>query len=163
MSATLGLSIVLVVLLLVVGVGIVTLLAGAAWMTLANRTPADDPLPPPSPPQRRPAAPSAPPRAPAPAPRAAAAPPRAPAPAPPPSLEQGLLGFFDDVPTVRTDTDEKEPESAKTELFQRGKMAIDWEEDSDEGEATEIFSAHGAAGDLAEFAFDDDEHTKRRS
>lgn len=56
----------------------------------------------------------------------------------------------------------REGESAKTELFQRGKMAIDWDDEEDEGEATEIFSAHGAAGDLAEFAFDDDDQSTGR-
>lgn len=84
--------------------------------------------------------------------------------APPLASNSGLLGFFDDEAFVSPTASSapREVEGAKTELFQRGKMAIDWDDDdSDEGEATEIFSAHGAAGDLAEFAFDDDDHTGR--
>lgn len=78
-------------------------------------------------------------------------------PPPPPPLggglgNGGLIGFFDD--------DAHGNDAAKTELFQRGAAAFDFPDDDDdpleEGEATEIFSAHGAAGDLAEFAFDQD-------
>lgn len=52
---------------------------------------------------------------------------------------------------------------AKTELFQRGAAAFDFEDEAqlDDGEATEIFSAHGPAGDLGEFAFDPEAETGR--
>jgi hypothetical protein len=67
----------------------------------------------------------------------------------------GLLGFFDD-------------ESSATGGDKRGGLfppRRGWAEDTgDEGEATEIFSAHGVAADLAEFALDEaDESTGRFS
>lgn len=51
--------------------------------------------------------------------------------------------------------DPSERDAAKTELFQRGASAFGFDPDSDaeepeEGGATEIFSAHGPAGDLAD-------------
>jgi predicted lipid-binding transport protein (Tim44 family) len=160
LSATLVASIVLFLLLLLVAVGVVLLLVGAAVVMMRSRS---APAAPPAPvPDRRPRA-APPPSAPPPAtPAARPAPSASPSTAGsggPPALGSGLLGFFDDEPsTQRTG----EVEGAKTELFQRGKMAIDWDDDEDEGEATEIFSAHGAAGDLAEFAFDDDEQSTGR-
>lgn len=65
----------------------------------------------------------------------------------------GLLGFFDDeVPSAPMPQDD----GAKTELFQRGAIPFDWDDDDEEDRegATEIFSSHGAAGDEAEFAYD---------
>lgn len=157
MSATLVLSIVLVLLLGVVAFGIVVLLVGAVLMMVRARRSASAPseaAPLPPPPQTLPPEPPKRPAGSVPP----ASPPHQPA-APPPALGAGLIGFFDDEPsTARTG----EVEGAKTELFQRGKMAIDWDDDEDEGEATEIFSAHGAAGDLAEFAFDDDDASTGR-
>jgi hypothetical protein len=144
--------------LLLLGIGLIMLLVRARGAA-APEAPVQAPPPPP-----RPAAPpvaqrSVPPRStPAPAPRAEA-----------PSLAggSGLLGFFDDESfsaAPGAPSAPREVEGAKTELFQRGKMAIDWDDDddSDEAEATEIFSAHGAAGDLAEFAFEDDDQSTGR-
>lgn len=70
--------------------------------------------------------------APAPARRAPAAPPPPPA---VPSLGSEAIG---------QDFAQVEDEGAKTEVFQRGSLPIDWDDD-DEGEATEIFRAdlHG--------------------
>ncbi len=166
---SIGIAIAIVLLLVLVLLGLLLLGVGVGMFVLRSRgsraEPARDAPPPraatPQPAPRRP--PSAPPKAsrpPAPAPAAQSAQ------APPLASSSGLLGFFDDEafvsPNASTAEPQREHEGAKTELFQRGKMAIDWDDDSDEAEATEIFSAHGAAGDLAEFAFDDDDQNTGR-
>jgi len=64
-----------------------------------------------------------------------------------------LLGFFDDESSV--------PGLGRAGLFGSGPVDLD---DSEEGQATEIFSAHAASGDLAEFAmYEGDEATGRFS
>ncbi len=152
---SIGIAIAIALLLVLVLLGLFLLGIGLIMLLLRARGAALPPEPAPRPAARvetPPAAPrSVPPPAPRPTPRAEA---------PPRGAGSGLLGFFDDEAFVApgAGSQPREVEAAKTELFQRGKMAIDWDDDdSDEGEATEIFSAHGAAGDLAEFAFDDDD------
>jgi hypothetical protein len=153
---TIGIAIIVVLLVGIVSVGLLLLGIGLVMLVMRGRAVAPaPPRAPPSPPQRvQQVVASVPPLASAPPPRPAPAPAHAPL-----GSNSGLLGFFDDEPYVSPGQAPREVESAKTELFQRGKMAIDWDEEEDEGEATEIFSAHGAAGDLAEFAFDDDEQS----
>ena len=164
MSATLGITIIVFLVLAAVGLGVVLLLLGVVVFLMRRRS-----APPPSRTARPEPAPAPPPAPVSASPRPTPIPSKPPTPsvppdpsAPPPALGGGLLGFFDDEVTTRSTPASGEVESAKTELFQRGKMAIDWDDDEDEGEATEIFSAHGAAGDLAEFAFDDDEQSTGR-
>jgi hypothetical protein len=74
-------------------------------------------------------------------------------PPPPTKKTSGLLGFFDEPPS--------EPgEAAKTELFQRGKIPANWDDESSEGaEATEIFSA--LTHETGDEGFVEDEDTTR--
>lgn len=80
--------------------------------------------------------------------------PSAPASGPTPLGSGGLIGFFDDESSVGG------LDGQHTELFQ-SKKTLDWGEEEEEG-ATEIFSAHSAPQDLAEFAFDEGEEATGR-
>ena len=82
---------------------------------------------------------------------------RAAATLPAPQQNGGLLGFFDD------ESSAPGLDAGRAGLFAPSGGGVPWPEDvSEEGEATEIFSSHSAAADLAEFAFDEaDEATGR--
>jgi hypothetical protein len=77
---------------------------------------------------------------------------------PSPQKDGGLLGFFDD------ESSAPGLDANRAGLFAPSGGGVPWpaEDVSEEGEATEIFSSHSAAADLAEFAFDEaDEATGR--
>ncbi len=76
----------------------------------------------------------------------------------PAARKPGLLGFFDE-PASDVGPTGGGGDGTKTELFQRGKAPPSWlapEDEEDEGEATEIFSAHHLDGEEGFAAVDED-------